>query len=256
MAKPVLLDIVQDILSDMDGDEVNSISDTIEGTQVATVIRNVFRDIVDLYDLENIKSTFQLTSSGTTARPTHMTIPVGTHSIELVKYDVAPTAGGDLTLQDIRWCEPEDFLDRVSQRNEGATNVTSITDPSGVELLIQTDQHPNFFSSLDGGDTLVFDSYKSSIDSTLQTSKTLAYGQIKPDFTLTDTSTIDLPHRLITLLRNEARAFCFDIYKDGVTSKVEQYAARSRVRANRTRHVMRNERERDDRLDYGRPRRK
>ena len=30
MAKPTLLDLVQDILADADGDEVNNISDTIE----------------------------------------------------------------------------------------------------------------------------------------------------------------------------------------------------------------------------------
>jgi len=38
MAKKTVLDMVQDILSDMESDEVNSISDTTEALQVAQII--------------------------------------------------------------------------------------------------------------------------------------------------------------------------------------------------------------------------
>jgi hypothetical protein len=41
-AKMTLLEIVQDVLNDMDSDEVNSISDTVEATQIANICRSVY----------------------------------------------------------------------------------------------------------------------------------------------------------------------------------------------------------------------
>lgn len=257
MAKPVLLDIVQDLLSDIDGDEVNSISDTVESTQIATVVRDIFRNIVDEFDLEHIQQSFQLTASGTTARPTHMDVPEGTHSVEFVKYDTATTVGGDQKYKDVHWMEPKDFVDYISMRSESDSTVTEVTDDeSSVKLLIRNDKAPDYFSTLDGGYTFIFDSYDSDVESTLQSSKTHCYGTVKPDLTLSDTATIDLPHSLVTLLRNEARSMVFELYKAGTTQKVEQLARRSRVRAQRLKQRTRLNRERDDRLDYGRPRRK
>lgn len=256
MAKPVLLDVVQDLLSDIDGDEVNSISDTVESMQIATVVRDVFRNLVDTYNIETIKTTFQLTASGTTAKPTHMTVPVGTHSVELVRYDKATTAGGDQDYQFVHWLEPAEFLRMTGTRTESSTEVTEVTDDSGVLILVRNDVAPTYFTSLDGGDTFVFDSYNSAIESTLQTSKTMCYGVTKPDVILSDTAAIDLPHSLFTLLRNEARAMVFELYKGGVTAKVEQMARRSRNTALRLRHVTKINRERDSINNYGRPRRK
>ncbi len=40
--KYTLLEIVQEILSDMDSDEVNSIDDTTESEQVATIVKSTY----------------------------------------------------------------------------------------------------------------------------------------------------------------------------------------------------------------------
>jgi len=256
MAKPVLKDIVQDILSDADGDEVNSISDTLESMQAATVVRDTFRNLVDTYNIETIKSTFKLTASGTTDRPTHMTVPETVHSIEFIRYDKATTNGGDQQYRYVHWLEPDEFIAHTAVRSESSTEVTEVTDPSGVLLLIRNDVAPTYYSTLDGGDTFVFDSYDSDIESTLQSSKTLCYGVTKPELTLTDTATIDLPYSLITLLRNEARSMFFELYKGGTTAKIEQKARHSMNTALRNRHVTRINRERDAINNYGRPRRK
>ena len=50
MAKETLIDIVQDILSDADSDDVSSISDTVEADQCARVVRDVFNQIVADHD--------------------------------------------------------------------------------------------------------------------------------------------------------------------------------------------------------------
>ena len=68
MAKDTLIELVQDILSDSDGDEINSISDTIEGQQCATVIRRIYQDIIETYDLQGTETAFKLEASGDAGR--------------------------------------------------------------------------------------------------------------------------------------------------------------------------------------------
>ena len=41
-----LLEITQDILNDMDGDEVNSIDDTFESAQIAQIIKSTYYAII------------------------------------------------------------------------------------------------------------------------------------------------------------------------------------------------------------------
>jgi hypothetical protein len=44
--KKTLLEIVQDILSDMDSEEVNSISDSNEARQVARIVQTTFYNLI------------------------------------------------------------------------------------------------------------------------------------------------------------------------------------------------------------------
>jgi len=47
MAKMTVLEIVQDILNDLDGDAVNSINDTVEALQIAQIVKTTFNNILD-----------------------------------------------------------------------------------------------------------------------------------------------------------------------------------------------------------------
>lgn len=252
MARPTLLDLTQRILSAMDSDNVNSITDTVEAEQVADVIRETYLDIVDEYDLEVVKTLFNLTASGTTDRPTHMTIPEGYHSIEWVAYDKREDASSTRRVfTKIPFSEPGDFISKLNSRNSDDDTVDVIDDPSGIELLIRNDVHPESYTTFNGT-VLVFDSYDSTIDSTLQSSKSQAYGQKSQELTITDSAVIDLPQELYMLLRNQARETCFDLFKDGAPQRLKQMANWSRVRAGRLRTKTRNDREAHNRPDYGR----
>lgn len=252
MARATLIDLVQRTLSAMDSDEVNSISDTIEATQVADVIRETYLDIVDEYDLESEHATFNLTASGTTARPTHMTIPEGYHSIEWLKYDNRSSSSAtQRAYVDITFLEPKAFMDLTNSRNNDDSENDVVDDPTGIEILIRNDTNPTYWTTFDGN-TIIMDSYDNTIDTTLQSSKTQAYGQQSQELTLSDTATIDLPQVLYHLLRNQARETCFELYKDGAPIKVTRMAERARTRAQRLRKVTRINRETNDRVNFGR----
>lgn len=78
--------MVQNILSAMSSDEVNSIGDTVESMQVAQIIQNKYYDIVARGDLELDEQLFQLTPSDSLLTPTLMYMPTGISRISWLQY--------------------------------------------------------------------------------------------------------------------------------------------------------------------------
>jgi hypothetical protein len=86
MAEQTLLQIVQNILSAMSSDQVNSISDTPESLQVAQIVQNKYYDIVARGDLELDEQLFQLVPSNNSTQPTIMSLPAGVARIDWLQY--------------------------------------------------------------------------------------------------------------------------------------------------------------------------
>jgi hypothetical protein len=84
--KYTLLQMTQDILSSMSSDEVNSISDTPEALQVATIIKHKYFDIINRVELPDHQQLFQLQPSIDPVSPVLMTVPAGIADIKWVKY--------------------------------------------------------------------------------------------------------------------------------------------------------------------------
>ena len=251
MAKPTLLNLVQDILSDADGDEVNSVSATLESSQCAIIVRDSFRNIVDTHDIKYHEQLVQLTATSATT-PCQMERPAALHSIEWIKYDKRITAGATAKFDYVIWMAPSDFIDMTNRRNDGDTDTETMTLASGHILKIKNDIAPTYFTTLEGYENFTFDAYDATLETNLQTSKTLVYGVIKPDLTISDTATINLPEHLITLLRNESRAYFFDIFKGGVTKEIDRRRRQSETRAQRKKHITKNQRETQTGPYYGR----
>lgn len=238
MAKETLLDLVQDILSDSDGDDVNSITDTVESDQCARVVRDSFNQIVDQYDFEHTKSLKQLAATSSST-PNVMTRPEGFHTIEWIRYDKRATAGADQNLELVHYKPVDEFIKLVAGRATSDSTVTAVTLSTGAVLPIRNDEAPTYYTVMDdGSDELVFDSYDVALEANLQASKSLAYGSIKPTLTLADASVIDLPKHLAVLVKRTARAMYFDLYKDGITSEIDRTRRRAEVRAQRQRHII------------------
>lgn len=242
MSKKTLLEIVQDILSEADGDEVNSITDTVESEQCARVVRTVFEDIVDIHDLEHTKTLKQLTATSSST-PNVMERPEGLHTIEWVRYDKRLTAGAAADFEIVHYQDPDTFIGRVMSRNTGDSNVDAVTLSTGAVIPVINDKAPTYFTVMDeGSDELVFDSYDSDLETNLQASKSLVYGIQKPTLTLSDTSVFTtLPTHLQQLVVSQARALYFDLYKDGITSEIDRKRRRAEVRSQRQRHIVKNQ---------------
>lgn len=86
MATQSLLNIVQNILSAMSSDEVNSISDTVESLQVAQIVQNKYYDIIARGDLTLDYQLFKLNPSNDPNSPVEMSLPTGIAKIDWLKY--------------------------------------------------------------------------------------------------------------------------------------------------------------------------
>ena len=218
--RTTLLSMVQSILSDMDSEDVNSISDTVEAQQIASVIQDTYFNLISAREIPEHKQMLQLTSLSDSQKPTHFRYPNNTKEIEVLFYNTA-TSGSTYT--QVYFLEPIDFLNRV---DETATNTLQVETVAGeVPVFVYTDRMPKYYTSFDD-DNIIMDAYNSSIESTLQTSKSRAYGTIYPTFSITDSFEPDLDDTMLPYLLAEAKSTCFSLFKSGSDPKVEQAARR------------------------------
>src|SRR5215475_10988464 len=136
MATPTLLSMVQNILSAMSSDEVNSIGDTVESMQVAQILQNKYYDIVARGDLRLDEQLIQLVPSDTTAAPVLMYLPAGTSRIDWMQYyDTNPTNSIQQTSQFGAYSHDLN-VDVISTVQWTTTSTTSVTIPAAVPTTV------------------------------------------------------------------------------------------------------------------------
>lgn len=308
-----VLQMTQNILSRLQSDEVNSISDSPESLAVANIIQQKYYDIASRGDLPEHTQLFQLNPSGDPTKPVQMFVPAHSVKIHWLKYfdtsigdsqqvdqfgsyqhdlnlDIVPTTswnststtsnsiglgtktftlasntlpiatgsgvmavsgtnnmfgtvisyigfvltmnvvstGGSGTFNSwvlfnsnnnavagykyIRILDVERFLDMVNRLDPTETDVQSYTfTDSGnfnFNFYYRTNRQPKYCCII-SNNFILFDSFDSTQENTLQASKTLAYGQIVPPFSLSDNFTPDIDDQDFSLLISEATSQAF-----------------------------------------------
>jgi hypothetical protein len=225
MAKLTLLEIVQDILSDMVSDEVNSIDDTVEAQSVAQIVKTCYLEMIAHRNWPHTRRLVQFESIVDLAKPTYLTLPSSLKELVSFEYDCRKFGEVNSNFKEIKYKHPDDFLRFVSMRKSSDSNVKSIVDTSGVKLLVYNDRAPDFYTSFDDT-TIVCDSYDQGIDDTLQTSKTSAIAYMIPSWERSDTAIPDLPAEAFPALVAEAKSTAFYTIKQMVNEKEEMKATR------------------------------
>ena len=229
MAKMTLLEMTQDILSDMDSDEINSITDSVEALQVAQIIKSTYYNIIDGRDYDFLYELFQVDANAISTRPTHMKLPETIIDLKWIKYNCKESSAGKDRYIKIVYKTPEDFMQIVDKRDSTKSNVTAVSDSTGIKINVYTDKNPEYFTSFDD-EYIVFDSYDSTLDSTLQKSKTQCYGKRSVTFTLTNTFIPDLPVQMFTYLLAESKSVAFATLKQMANAKAEQVSVSQKRR--------------------------
>lgn len=227
--KYTLLDLTQSILSSMDSDEVNSINDTIESQQVVEVIKTVYDDIISRGDLNSNKTLFNLTASNDPTKPILMYRPDGIERMEWLKYNVEGDNDTAPTWSLMTYLPQEDFIDYMHRFNQDETNIQTFSHSVNgylIDFVYRNDAAPQYFTSFNDTE-IFFDSYDNTVDNTLQSSKTLAYGSKVTDFAKQDDYVPQLQPQQFALLLNEAKSLAWAELKQTIHQKAETTARRN-----------------------------
>jgi len=245
-----LLELTQDVLSSLSSDEVNSIGDTSESLQVATIIKNKYFDIINRLNLPEHDQLVQLQPSLDSTIPVMMFVPEEVTDISWLKYydtnilnnsmsgsihdlnvDIIPAGPNPSSIPGYKYVTIlpiNQFIDMVNSFNPMETNVEQFvfTDninniPGTYTFYYKNDRTPSFCTILSNYN-VIFDSFDNTQDSTLQTSKTMVWGRIIPEFQMEDSFIPNLNNENFTLLLNEAKAMAYFELKQSVHAKAEQ----------------------------------
>lgn len=206
--KQTLLEIVSSVLSDMSSTEVNSIADSVEAQQVVEIAKQTYFNFLAKYDIREQSNIFQLTASGDTSKPTHMSIPAEIDNITWLAYNVSEDTD-ETTYKEMIYLTPIEFMKKSNSLKLSDASVDEVTDYSGVPLKIRTDSMPTYYTSFDNVN-VVFDSYNLDVDSTLQQSKTQCYGVQRISWSSTDTFVPNLEPSLFQEYLAAVKNYCFE----------------------------------------------
>lgn len=223
--KKSLLDLVQRILEASDGDQVNSIFDTVEATQIAGIVRSTYEAMMTNRNWPHLERLISLVPSSDPDKPTHMYLPENCKNLLSLSYNKEKVGDGHRQYLPVKWVEPDDFLRMSNQENSSRPYVKTVIDDSGIELFIRTDHAPSRFTSFDNK-ALVFDSYDISVDQALQESKVQARGEVYPIWEHVDDYIPDLPAEAFPALFEEALSTASLRVRQVQDVKAEQESAR------------------------------
>ncbi len=246
--KMTLIEIVQEIMDAIDGDYVNSFSDTDESMQVASIVRSSFYDIIYRKQWPHLRKIGTLESVNDSRYPTHLKLPPRVMELEDMRYDKARVNETRLMMERCHYKEPEEFLRLLAGNNTDTDNVTEYQTTTGVRIALLTDRAPIHYTSFDD-EYIVFDAFDSEKESTLRGDNTQAIYFESPEFLLQDNFVADLPNSEFRGFVEEAKSAASLRVRQVADQKAEQSAKRHSVRsAQRARKVARGNRY----PDYGR----
>lgn len=255
MAEYTLLDYTQTILSAMDSETVNSYADTVESLQVASVIKTVYNDLQSRLDLPEHYTLFELTASTSSSQPVLMTRPTDVLTIEWIQYDKVADGDTDPVFTDIPFLSLDEFLKRMNGLHVSDDGVDSFDLTQGTDtitFIYRSDRAPTYFTTFDDR-TIIFDSYDSDVDTTLQKTKTRCYGKKDQVFTMSDSFVPFLDRDLSTLLLNEAKVLAFAELKQDQHMVAKQWANRGWTKVQKSQRGINHEQREIDRApNYGR----
>ena len=229
-----LLESVQLLLSSMDSDEVNSINDTIESKQLALLLKSAYYDCASEIELNENKGLFQLNSSGDASLPVYMTIPQGVTKIETIRYDSYDPDIDQTTNSNYKLLEPVDFdtfIRMMTNYHNETQNVSQMSfefDNQTFNIMYRNDRHPEFYTTLNDR-IVLFDSVLSTLDTTLQSSKTMCTGWTYPEFIMEDTFTPNLNPTQFSYFLNYAKGRAFSELKQANNQEAAGVARRQKI---------------------------
>lgn len=239
MAKMTNLQMVQNILSSMDSDNVNSISDTEEAGQVELVLQESYEEITTRRKWNHQNKTRQLEGVSDVTKPNKLRIPTEVTRVNNFRWKVyadgviPPTVDQDNSWKLLRWRDPSDFIAHVQGRNvaqlEEQNRVLVVYNDDGVEMPMMTDVQPEFWTSFDD-EFIWMDNFQTDNANTATPDRTAIDATQQKLWVSGDDEIADLPTEMFPLLLAEAKSAAWLNFKGQQNVKAEQVARRAYIK--------------------------
>ena len=246
--KYTLLEIINTYMDYTDGFRTSTIDDSIESQQAASIAEKVFHDLNnDVFGNMSLETLIQLEALADSTKPNYLRLPDEAADIrhDVVMYDISNDPS-EIESKEVEYITPLEFLDRQGLIKSSSTNQI-ITDFSGYRYRIENDTAPKLYTSFDD-EHLVFDSFDSSVDSTLQSSKSGIITQLQRTFTRSDTYIIDFPEWFHTTYLNAFMSECSAALREDPLPLIARKARLGIIKARNKNRIG----ERTRRISYGR----
>lgn len=226
--KLTLIQMVQDILSDMNSFNVNNIHEHQESRQVVDIIESTFYTVTTYRYWPAHYRTVRLEGApqGTDLMPAVLVMPSNVIDLDELYYNK----------RKLHYKDPQDFLKFCMELSTSTNNNFDEYDLDGTPLACYNGRDPSFFTILSKGNGsgltnyVVMDAYNKEDEDVLLASKSLALGQIAPEFKKENTFVPDLPDEAFPYLLAEAKARAFIAIKGVDNPSAVADAARLRSR--------------------------
>ena len=225
--KMSLLDMVIDIMSDMDSDNVSAIGDSGESTQVARIIRSVYFEMIARKDWPHLRKSLYLENSGTSTIPNRLKLPTAISRLDYFAYSDRKEATSDQRFKEMKYLFPDQFLERTNNRATSNDNVDSVI-IADMTMFVLNDKPPTYYTSFDD-EWLILDSYVKDLSTTLTGNQAQCVAFAQPEWTHADTFVPDFPTEVFPTFLAEAKSACFARIKEQEDRKSEQQAARGNI---------------------------
>lgn len=231
--KETVLELVQDCLSEMGSDRVNSIDDSTEAQRVAQLLKSVYLDLVAQRTFNSHKKLINLSSSGNNLYPNYLLLPEEVTETYWIRYNTKKVTDTKDVWTTLKYLHPDEFIYKVNQSDNSKATVDTVTDWDGTQLHIRNNKAPQFWTSFDDS-WIVTDSYDSAVDTTLQSSKSQANVLAEPSITIVDEFVVDLPTDAFSLLRTMLKNRAFEVIKQMPSSTIAAEEQRQRMHMSRS----------------------
>lgn len=231
MATMTLLEMVRNILSALEEEDVDNVDDTPSSFQVAEILKEVYFQFVQNDEVPELNTLFRL-DAAPAGENSILTLPTTIAEVFWIKYN--RVIAGD-TRQDwriIEYLTPDEFINLTDRRNSTLSEVEQVTDPSStsVTILIENDKGPEYWTSFDDKH-IFFDSYDIAADASgLVNTKTKCYGRKNPVWTATNAFVPILDANKFPFLLAEAKAVAFANLKQTENPKIERIARQQKAK--------------------------
>ena len=195
-----LQEMTERVAEFVNADKVDSIHDSDESYKIATIIKETFEEMILSKEIQTALELFHLQSSSNASAKTCLVLPDEALTIDIVKY-----THKDGKIYSPEYMEPMEFIDWTLGMDTTNEAVETVTDKeTGAVYNIRTDKDPSFYTII-SGKYLIFDSYNSDFENTLQGRHCLCYGHTLPAFEMKDEFVPDLQEQQFPILLSRAK---------------------------------------------------